>query len=160
MMAIAALLATASSVNANLFAAGNITALLARERLFPPLFGGRALGGPRGLVISAAGVLVLANVFDLTAIAQIGSVVAMVIFLMLGVAALRLRRLTHSNSAVIVATMAMTTVVLVLFVLDALENDPATVVSTVVITLLAVLLERVWARARERAAAERAPALR
>jgi amino acid transporter len=160
MMAIAALLATASSVNANLFAAGNITALLARERLFPPLFGGRALGGPRGLVISAAGVLVLANVFDLTAIAQIGSVVAMVIFLMLGVAALRLRRQTHSSAAVIVATMAMTTVVLVLFMVDALENDPVTVVSTVVITLLAVGLERVWARARERAAAKPAPALR
>jgi hypothetical protein len=34
------------------------------------------------------------------------------------------------------------------------------VVSTIVITLLAVALERVWARSRERAAAERVPALR
>ena len=40
MMAIAALLATSSSVNANLFAAGNITAMLASERQFPPVFGG------------------------------------------------------------------------------------------------------------------------
>src|SRR5215213_3170598 len=39
MMAIAALLATSSSVNANVFAAGNITAMLAKERQFPPMFG-------------------------------------------------------------------------------------------------------------------------
>ena len=150
MMSIAALLATSSSVNANLFAAGNITALLANERMFPPFFGGRALGGPKGLVISAAGVLVLANVFDLTAIAQIGSVVAMVIFLMIGVAAVRLRHETGSNAAVIVTAMAMTTLVLVLFMADTLENDPATFVWTIVIALLAVLLEGFWSRFHDR----------
>ena len=122
MMSIAALLATSSSVNANLFAAGNITALLAKEQMFPPFFGGRALGGPKGLVISAAGVLLLANAFDLTAIAQIGSVVAMVIFLMIGVAAVRLRHETGSNAAVIVTAMAMTTLVLVLFMADTLRE--------------------------------------
>ena len=159
MMSIAALLATASSVNANLFAAGNITALLASEQQFPPFFGGRALGGPRGLILSAAGVLVLANVFDLTAIAQIGSVVAMVIFLMLGVAALRLRRETGSSAAIVVAAMAMTTLVLVLFMIDTLENDPVTFVSTLVITLLAIVLEFLWTRIRDRkAAAEEAAA--
>jgi amino acid transporter len=150
MMSIAALLATSSSVNANLFAAGNITALLANERMFPPFFGGRALGGPKGLVISAAGVLVLANVFDLTAIAQIGSVVAMVIFLMIGVAAVRLRHETGSKAAVIVTAMAMTTLVLVLFMADTIENDPATFVWTIVIALLAVLLEGFWSRFHDR----------
>ena len=150
MMSIAALLATSSSVNANLFAAGNITALLAKEQMFPPFFGGRALGGPKGLVISAAGVLLLANVFDLTAIAQIGSVVAMVIFMLIGVAAVRLRHETGSSIAVIVTAMAMTALVLVLFMADTLENDPATFVWTIVIALLAVLLEGFWSRVHDR----------
>lgn len=149
MMSIAALLATASSVNANLFAAGNITALLASERQFPPFFGGRALGGPRGLMISAAGVLVLANIFDLTAIAEIGSVVAMMIFLLLGLAALRLRGETNSSAAVVVAAMLMTTLVLLLFLGDTLENSPVTIVSAIVIALLAVILERLWTRVRD-----------
>ena len=39
MMAIAALLATASSVNANFFAAGNMTESLADDGQFPPVFG-------------------------------------------------------------------------------------------------------------------------
>ena len=94
--------------------------------------------------------LVLANVFDLTAIAQIGSVVAMVIFLMLGVAALRLRHETGSSAAVVVAAMALTTLVLVLFMVDTLENDPVTFVSTLVITLLAIVLEGLWTRVRAR----------
>ena len=157
MMSIAALLATSSSVNANLFAAGNITALLAKEQMFPPFFGGRALGGPKGLVISAAGVLLLANVFDLTAIAQIGSVVAMVIFLMIGVAAVRLRHETRSNAAVIVTAMAMTALVLILFMADTLENDPATFVWTIAIALLAIVLEGLWSRIHDRKEAEPSP---
>ena len=116
----------------------------------PPFFGGRALGGPKGLVISAAGVLLLANVFDLTAIAQIGFVVAMVIFVMLGVAALRLRRETGSSAVVIVTAMAMTTLVLVLFMADTLQNDPATFAWTIVIALLALLLEGFWSRFHDR----------
>ena len=117
MMAVAALLATASSVNANVFAAGNITAMLASQRLFPPLFGRRlAHLGPSGLAISALLVLVLANVFDLSAIADIGSAVAMIIFLLIGAAALRVRRETGSSAPVIVTAMGLTVVVLALFV--------------------------------------------
>ena len=60
---------------------------------------------------------------------------------MIGVAAVRLRHETGSNAAVIVTAMAMTTVVLVLLMADTLENDPATFVWTIVIALLAILLE-------------------
>ena len=151
MMAIAALLATSSSVNANLFAAGNITSKLSTERQFPPVFGRHwRIGGPSGLVISAGLVLVLANLFDLTAIASIGSAVAMVIFLLICVAALRLRRLTGSNAAIIWLAMALTSVVLVLFSVDTLENDPATFVAMIAIALLALALDLLWARARDR----------
>ena len=153
MMALAALLATLSSVNANVFAAGNITAMLAGEGQFPPVFGRRSrLGAANGLVISAAGVILLANVFDLSAIADIGSAVAMVIFLLLGVAGFRLRRETGSSGAVIGIAIALTSVVLVLFSIDTLENDPVTFVATVVVTCLAVVVDRVWTSMRDRGA--------
>ena len=41
MMAIAALLATSSSVNATLYASGGLTTMLAEARQFPPIFGPR-----------------------------------------------------------------------------------------------------------------------
>ena len=97
MMAVAALLATSSSVNANIYAASGSTAKLAESGMFPPVFGQLArVGGTRGLVISVALVLLLANLVDLTAIASLGSVVALGIFLVTSVAAYRLRKETAS----------------------------------------------------------------
>jgi amino acid transporter len=151
MMAVAAMLATASSVNANLFAVGRITAMLAGEREFPPAFGRRSrIGAPNGLVISAALVLVLSNVFDLSAIADVGSAVAMVIFLLLCVAGMRLRHETGSSAVVIATAMVLTTAVLVLFAIDTLENDPVTFVAMVVIAALAGVIEWVWKLVRDR----------
>ena len=78
MMAIAALLATSSSVNANIYAATGSTAKLAESGTFPPVFGQLArVGGTRGLVISVLAVLGLAYFVDLTAIASLGSAVAL-----------------------------------------------------------------------------------
>ena len=48
MMAIAALLATASSVNATLYAAGGLTAMLAKTGQFPSFFGRGSRLGPHG----------------------------------------------------------------------------------------------------------------
>ena len=151
MMAVAALLATASSVNANVFAAGNITAMLASQRLFPPLFGRRLKHlGPSGLAISALLVLVLANLFDLSAIADIGSAVAMIIFLLIGAAALRVRGETGSSAPVIVTAMGLTVVVLAMFAKNTLEDDPSTFIAMILIALLAVALDWLWVRRRDR----------
>jgi amino acid transporter len=70
-MTITALLATASSVNSNVFAAGNLTLALSQLAQFPPVFGqpGR-FRGTRGGTITVLLVLVLANAFDLSAIAS------------------------------------------------------------------------------------------
>jgi hypothetical protein len=55
MMAIAALLATASSVNATLYASGGLTAMLASMGQFPPFFGRDSrLGSHGGLLITSS----------------------------------------------------------------------------------------------------------
>jgi amino acid transporter len=145
MMAIAALLATASSVNANLFAAGNLTAALAESREFPPVFGGRArVLGTRGVAITVAVVLALALFLDLSTIADVGSAVALAIFALVGVAAIRLRSETGSNLAVLLAGVALTLVVLVLFAVDTARNAPRTFVAMLAVGALAVALDRLW----------------
>lgn len=151
MMAVAALLATSSSVNANMYAAVGTTGKLAESGTFPPLFGSRALvGGTRGLTLSAVVVILLATFVDLTAIASMGSAVALGIFLVTSVAALRLRHETRSSAAMIVAAIAATAVVLVVFAVDTLRHAPATFVAIVVVLALAVVLDAVWSRTRER----------
>lgn len=151
MMSVAALLATSSSVNANIYAAVGSTAKLAETGMFPPVFGARALvGGTRGLVISTVVVLLLANFVDLTAIASLGSAVALGIFLIVSVAALRLRTETGSSAAIIGAAMATTGFVLILFAVQTLRNEPVTFVAMIAILVLALVLDLTWTWVRRR----------
>jgi len=149
MMAIAALLATASSVNATLYASGGLTAMLSEAGQFPPFFGrGSRLGPHAGLLITAGLVLVVANVVDLSAIASVGSACSLMIFLLIGFAALRLRDEIGANAVVVVAALAMTAIVLGFFAVDTLRNAPETFAAIVVIAGLAVILDVIWKRAR------------
>jgi amino acid transporter len=153
MMAVAALLATSSSVNANLYAAAGSTAKLAETGQFPPVFGQRArVGGTRGLVISVGLVLLLANLVDLTAIASLGSVVALGIFLVTSLAALRLRHETNSSPVVIGVGIAATTLVLVIFAIQTLRDSPETFAAMIAIMALAIALDLLWSWLRARRA--------
>jgi amino acid transporter len=150
MMAVAALLATASSVNANLFAAGNMTASLAEDRQFPPVFGGRApILGTRGLAISVAVVLALALFLDLSTVASVGSAVALAVFAMVGAAAIRLRSETESSLLLLVGAMTTTLVVLVLFATDTARNEPRTFVGMLAVGAVAIALDLLWKRRRD-----------
>jgi amino acid transporter len=158
MMAIAALLATASSVNATLYASGGLTAMLADAGQFPPFFGrGSRLGAHAGMLITAAIVLVVANVVDLSAIASVGSACSLMIFLLVGASGYRLRSETGAIGAVILAGMAATAIVLAFFAIDTLRNTPETFVAIVAIAALAVVLDAVWKRARVRGGSAPAP---
>jgi amino acid transporter len=149
MMSIAALLATASSINANLYGAGNVTASLAARKQFPTFFGAPSrLGGTRGLIVTALAILVVLNVFNLTAIASLGSAIALIIFAMVGIAALRLRRETRSQAWVLVLAVVMTLVVLVMFMIDLVHSSPATVAAIVIFTVLAIICEFAWSYVR------------
>ena len=149
-MAIAALLATSSSVNATLYASGGLTAMLAQVGQFPTFFGRSSRLGPHaGLLITSALVLVIANLVDLSAIASVGSAISLVIFLLVGVAAYRLRAEIGALVAVVLAAIALTALVLVFFAIDTLRNSPETFTAIVAITVLAVLLDVVWKRLRQ-----------
>ena len=149
MMAIAALLATASSVNANLFAAGNMTASLAEAGQFPAVFGGPArILGTRGMAIPVAVVLVMAMFLDLSVIASVGSAVALAVFAMVGVAAVRLRSDTGSNLVLLLAAVTTTLVVLVLFAIHTARNEPRTFVAMFAVGLGPALLDFLWKRQR------------
>ena len=149
MMAIAALLATSSSVNATLYASGGLTGMLAEVRQFPPFFGRSSPLGPHaGLLITSAIVLVVSNLVDLSAIASVGSACSLLIFLLVGVAGYRRRADTGSLAVVVLAAIAATAVVLVFFAVDTLRNAPETFAAIVAIALLAVVLDAAWKRVR------------
>jgi amino acid transporter len=144
-MAVAALLATSSSVLATLYASNGLTALLAEVGQFTPFFGrGSRLGPHAGMLITAAIVLAVSNLVDISAIASVGSACSLVVFLLVGVAGYRLRSETGAKGAVVLLGAAVTIVVLAFFAVDTLRNAPETFAAMVVILVLAVALDTLW----------------
>lgn len=147
MVAVAALLATASSVNATLYASRGLTTMLASIGQFPPVFGRDSrLGAHAGLLISSALVLVVANLVDLSAIASVGSACSLGIFLLVGIAAWRRRADIGARAGIVVAAIAVTGIVLVFFAVDTLRDAPETFTAIVAILLLSVVLDILWKR--------------
>src|SRR3954447_4203763 len=140
---------TAASTNATLYASSNLTGSLADEGLFPEIVGDKSrLGRHAGLLITAAAVLIVANLVDLSAIASVGSAVALVIFLLVGIAGWRRRKDTGSNPAIIIMALLITATVLAFFAVDTLENAPETFVAIIVIGVLAVVFDALGRRGR------------
>jgi amino acid transporter len=153
LMAIAALIATAGATNGTLFGSSSLANSLAEIGQFPPLLGPRSrLGKHGGLLVTAILALVLANFVDLSAIASVGSACSLVVFLLVGIAGYRLRSQTGASSAIVLLGITATAVVLGFFAVDTLRNAPETFGAIVAMTLLAVCLDFVWKRIRDRRA--------
>jgi amino acid transporter len=148
LMVITALLSTTGAVNAGLYPSIGMTRHLASIGQFPPVFA-RSLGRfPVGLLVMAGFASVLVAGFDLTAIASIGSAVALLVFSTVSVGHFRLYRETGANIIVLVIGLIATLGTLIVFCLTTLVNEPATAIALVVIVALSVVIDLVWKRSR------------
>ena len=106
-------------------------------------------GCPIGLGITAVVAMLLAVGFDLSSIASIGSVIALVVFALVTVGHLRVRSETGANLGMLLLALASTVIVLVTFVLTTLVEEPATAVLLGVILAISVGLDLAWKRVRD-----------
>jgi len=102
------------------------------------------------LLVTSILALLLANFVDLSAIASVGSACSLVVFLLVGLAGYRLRANTGASAAIVLLGIAVTAIVLGFFAVDLLRNAPETFVAIVAMTVLAVVLDTVWKRVRDR----------
>jgi amino acid transporter len=149
LMTVTALFATAGATNAGLYPAPGLCEEMASVGQFPPALG-RRLGErvPVGLAVTAGVAIVLAVGFDLTAIASIGSAVALVVFTLITAGHLRIRRDTGANAALLVLAIVTTVVVLLAFALTTLVEEPGTAFALVAILILSIALDAWWKRER------------
>ena len=140
LMAIAALLATASSVTATLYASSGLSNSLAESGLFPEIFGTSSrLGRHGGLWISAVLSALFVTVLGLGTLASVGSAVSLSIFWLVAIAAYRHRAELHAKTGPVVLAIAVSTVVLVGFVIDLARNDPRSLASAVALIALSLV---------------------
>jgi amino acid transporter len=153
LITITALFATSGATNAGLYPATGVTEHLSASGQFPPFMAARLWGRVNvGLFVSAVVVILLVIPFDLSAIASIGSAVALMIFALISIGHLRIRSDTGANLALLVAAVGATLVVLVVFVFTTLIKEPASVVTLLAILAISIALDIGWERARARRA--------
>ena len=149
LMVITALLSTTGAVNAGLYPSIGMTRNLASIGQFPPVFG-RSLGRfPVGLLVMAAFAAVLVVGFDLTAIASIGSAVALIVFSTVTIGHFRLYRTTGANLIVLVIALIATLGTLIVFCTTTLVNEPTTAIALLAIVALSVVIDVLWKSRRD-----------
>jgi hypothetical protein len=67
---------------------------------------------------------------------------------LVGISAFRLRVEIGASAPIVLVALAATVIVLAFFAIDTLRNAPETFVAIVAITVLAVVLDFLWKRAR------------
>jgi amino acid transporter len=149
-IAIAALLATSSSVNAGLYPANGLSTNLVEKGQFPPVLARRFRDGTVGLLVTAGLTLLLATIFDLSAIANLGSATALLGFLLVSIAHLRVVGETGARRWLIILGGLVTAGTFVYFTATTILTDPATLAALIIFLTLAVVLDLVWKWLRDR----------
>ncbi|HEX5579337.1 MAG TPA: APC family permease [Candidatus Limnocylindria bacterium] len=145
LMSITALFATAGATNAGLYPAAGLSEQLAKTGQFPTAMGRRVGGRANvGLLIVAGAVSLLAIGHDLSAIASIGSAVALMVFTLVSVGHLRIRSQTGASLSLLLLAVGTAGISLLVFVFTTLIQEPASIVALIVILLLSIGLDLWW----------------
>ena len=153
MMSITALFATAGATNAGLFPATGLADELAADRQFPPLMTARTGRVPNGLLFTSIASIAFVLLFDLSAVASIGSAIALVVFTLITAGHLRVRSETGAKAWLLWLGVLSSGIVLVAFALTTLVDEPGTAIAMVMILAFGVAIDFAWKRRLTRASA-------
>ena len=128
-VAIAALISTASSINANLYAVTNVTYQLAKDGELPSVFGEPIAHSREGLVISGVLIIILSILFDLSEIAAIGSISILFVHAVTHIGHLKIASKTGASRLLVLlaAVVSLTAMVLALVYVSKESNQVITI---------------------------------
>lgn len=145
LIAIAAMLSTASAINATLYGAARLSYCIARDREMPAELERKVWGEPvEGLLITSGLTLFAANVFDLTSISTLGSAGFLLIFAAVNTANARHTRRTRSRGWISVAGAVACLAALGALVFQTARTGPMKLWVLAAMIALAVLIEGLY----------------
>ena len=159
LMAVTALFATAGATNSGIYPTAGLSKDLATKGQFPPVLGRNVGRMPIALGFMVVATLFLTVFFDLSAIASIGSAVALLIFTLVTISHLRVRRDTGARIGLLLLALVTTATTFAVFVSTTLKDEPATMAALVGIIGLSIVLDLVWKWITHRRAGHGAPAI-
>ena len=147
MIAIAALLSTASAVNATLFGSTNIAYQIAKNGSLPPAFDRKLWGRDvEGLFITAGIVLVFVLIFPLSSVASMGSAGFLLVYAAVAIGHMRIRGQTGASAWPIVVSALTCLSLFVVLLRHMIETAPTSAIALGVTLAGSFVFEVVYRR--------------
>ena len=151
LVAIAALLSTASAVNATLFGSANVAYQIGKNGGLPPAFDRRLWGRDvEGLFITSGLVLVFVLVFPLSSVAAMGSAGFLIVYAAVNVGHLRIRAKTGARAWPIVASALSCLGLFVVLLRNMITTAPSSAVALAITLSASLVFEIVYRRTKKR----------
>jgi len=158
LIAVAAALSTASAINATLYGAARVSFVVAKEGELPRFLERKVWKRPiEGLLITAGATLVIANLFDLSSIATLGSAGFLVIFAAVNVAHARLANQMHTHAWTGWLGAGVCTLALAALIWETARDEPLRLLTLAVMGALAFAVELAYRRLGPRSVNARNP---
>ncbi|WP_198263599.1 APC family permease [sulfur-oxidizing endosymbiont of Gigantopelta aegis] len=128
-VAVAALLATFSAINATIYGNARLSYMLAKEGELPESLANEKRNIPTlGVILTAALSLIMANSIDLSEIAIIGSASFLLIFFIVNVAAYKLHKAINASKKITVLASLVSFMALMTLLIHTYSNTPRAIV--------------------------------
>ncbi len=151
MIAFAAVLSTASAINATLYGAARLSFTIAKSGELPELLEKDVWHKPlEGLLITSVATLVIANLFDLTSISLMGSAGFLLIFAAVNLANVRLAEKTKSRAWISMVGVVACLGALGMLLWHVIGTSPAKTLTLVAMLGLSFVVELVYRGVRKR----------
>jgi amino acid transporter len=145
LIAVAAMLSTASAINATVYGAARLSYIIAKDGELPEVLERKIWNRPiEGLLITSGVTLVAANLVDLSSLSTMGSAGFLLIFATVNGANARLASDTHSSRWLSLAGVALCLAALAALLWQAALTAPAHIWTLVVIVTVAFAIEFVY----------------
>ncbi|HHS92583.1 MAG TPA: amino acid permease, partial [Campylobacterales bacterium] len=150
-IAIAAMLSTASAINATLYGGGRVSYLIAKLGELPETFDHKVRQGYEGMIIIALLSIIFAITFDLESISIAGSAGFLIIFSLVNLANFRLYKETGGNRFISgFGFLLSVTAIIVLLTYNGIHN-PNSLISSGVVILVVGIFTYVYYKIEKRA---------
>jgi hypothetical protein len=90
-------------------------------------------------------------IFDLSAVASIGSAIALVVFTLITAGHLRVRAETGARAWLLLLGVLSSGIVLIAFAVTTLVDEPGTAIAMVAILILSIVIDFLWKQRRAQA---------
>lgn len=145
LIAIAALLSTASAINATLFGGANVAYMTARDGELPAIFDRRTWhGASEGLIISTAIVILFIVFFNLNGIAMMGSGAFLLIYAAVNAGHLKIVEQTGANKYVVMVSLILCLALFVVLEIYTYQNNPLAVYTMFGLLLGSFIIEKIY----------------